>query len=185
MGAKVTVTNLLQGPAVLYVGEPDDLEPQYTDTPIAPLVWRDLGGTDGGARMVTGQTYSNMVVDQIALPVGSRLVSQEVTVATSLAEATLENLALALNQEAPVGGEIELDSEISNAEPLYRKFLIVGQKPGGGPRLIVIRRCLSTANVEMAWTKDNKTMIPVTFFGYYVDEATKALRISDAVTPAP
>lgn len=178
----VTVTNLLQGPAQMLVSPFGTTEPANAD--VAPAVgWVDVGGTDGGARLVVGQTYSKMSVDQIALEVGARLVGQVITVATSMAEATLENLKTAFNQPAGAGTTFELTSQIGNAEPNYKAVMLVGQKPGGGNRLIIIRRALSTENVELAWKKDDKTMIPVTFSGFYVSSSIGAIKIDE--TPGP
>ena len=178
----VTVTNLLAGPATIYVAPFGTTEPTTADaTPDA--AWVDVGGTDGGARLVMNTTYTPLTVDQIAGPVGSRLTDRTITVATSLAEATLANLRSALNLPVDVGTTLEVDAEISNEEPEYRAVMIVGQKPGGGNRLVILRRALSTESIEMAWTKDGKTMIPVTFSGYYVSSSVSSIKIDDTPTP--
>lgn len=177
----VTVTNILAGPATLYHGTFGATEPATAD--VAPGVgWTDLGGTDGGARLVVSQTYTPLTVDQVAMAVGTRKTEQSVSIATSLAEPTLENLGIALNA-TPAADSLELDAEIGNEEPDYSAILLVGQKPGGGPRIVVIRRALSTESVEMAWTKDGKTMIPVTFTGYYVSPSVSAIKIDDSEAP--
>lgn len=172
------MTNLLQGPAELWTGLFGVAEPATADA--APGVgWTNAGGTDGGARLVINQSYSNMTVDQVAGPVGSRLTDRAITVATSLAEAMLDNLRLALNDDG-TGDTLEVDSEITNSEPNYRSIMLIGQKPGGGNRLIIVRRALSTESIEMSWTKDGKTMIPVTFSGYYVSNSVSSLKIDDS-----
>lgn len=180
----VTTTNLLQGPADLFHGVFGATEP--VDAGTAPAAaWSDLGGTDGGATLTVGQTYAPMTVDQVAMPVDARKTEESVSVATSLAEGTLDNLRRALNiAVAPTETEIEALGELfSNSSPLFSAVLLKGQKPGGGPRLVVVRRALSTENVAMAWTKADKTMIPVTFTGYFVSASVRALRIDDTVTP--
>lgn len=177
----VSVSNLLAGPAVIYVAPFGTAEPATPAT--TPAVgWVDVGGTDGGARLVMNTTYTPLTVDQIAGPVGSRLTDRAITIATSMAEATLANLRTALNLPVGAGTTLEVGAEISNAEPLYKSVMIVGQKPGGGPRLVILRRALSTESIEMAWTKDGKTMIPVTFSGYYVSSSISSIKIDD--TPA-
>lgn len=174
----VTVSNLMQGPAELYLGDTGATEPVNATAAIA-APWRDLGGTDGGVRQIMGQGYSNMEVDQVAMPVGARKVSQMIQIATSLAEATLDNFRAALNQAADTGTKLELDAEITNSEPHYSAVLLRGTRPGGGNRLVIIRRALSTENIESAWQKDGKHMIPVTFTGYYVSKTIKAFAIDD------
>jgi hypothetical protein len=277
----VTVSNLLQGPAEIFATSFGATEPASASAPIT--VHRDLGATDGGATVTISQTYSPMKVDQVAMAVGSRKVDQSIRSATSLAEATLDNLRLALNQPGGSGGTaevqtiglgsatagtvqitfmgqttaaipynataaqvqaalealtnvapgdvvvtgtawptvltftfggawgstnvdqmtavgtgltggtvtiatttggvapdyLELDAEIGNNEPPYSSYILRGQRPGGGNRLVVIRRALSVETVEMSWTKDNKTMVPVTMEGYYVSKTVKAVRIDD------
>lgn len=273
----VRTSNLLMGPAELFAGPFGAPEPANAAAAI-PNVFRDLGGTDGGAELTLGQTYTPMTVDQVAMPVGSRLTEQTCRIATSLAEATLANLRLALNQgagtsevqtlglgaatagtftltfqgetTAPIAynataaavqtalealggiapgdvtvtggplpgtvtitfggayggmdvpaltgtgtgltggsltlatttqgqGFVETGAQIGNSEPNYSAILLRGQKPGGGPRLVIIRRALSTESVGMAWRKADKTMIPVTFEGYYVSESINAFRVDD------
>lgn len=179
----VTVSQLMQGPAELFAGLFGATEPTHaTATITSPTPWRDLGGTDGGVRQVMGMTFSNMEVDQIAMPVGARKVGMMVQIATTLAEATLENYRTALNDAAGTGDTYEPDAEITNAEPNYSAVLLRGTKPGGGKRLVIIRRALVTENVESAWTKDSKTVIPVTFTGYYVSSSIKPYKIDDRQT---
>lgn len=179
----VTVTNLLQGPAQLWVGTFGATEPANADA--APGTgWTSAGATDGGVKLAINQTYSSMVIDQIAIPVGARLNTQAFAIDTNLAEATLANLRSALNLAASASGtSLELDPTISNAEPNYAAVMLVGQRPGGGNRLVIIRRALSTANVGIEFKKDAKTVVPVTFSGYYVSAAVKPIKIDD--TPGP
>ena len=96
------------------------------------------------------------------------------------AEGTLDNLRRSLNALPDLATEFEFGGALTgNEEPNYSAVFLLGQKPGGGPRLIVVRRALSTENVELAWTKDGKTMIPVTFTGYFVSESILAVRVDD------
>lgn len=174
----VTPSNLLMGPAVVSVGTVGAAEPPSNATALgAP--WRDVGGTSGGATLTIGQTFTPMTVDQVAMAVGSRKTAQEVTVATSLAEATLENLRMVLNQAVAATTFVELDADISNADPLYQAICLTGQKPGGGPRRIYVRRTLSTEAIGIPFQKDGQTLVPVTFTAYYVSSTVKAIRIDD------
>ena len=280
----VTVSNLLMGPAELFAAAFGATEPANAAAAVvAPF--RDLGGTEGGATLTIAQTYTPMMVDQVAMAVGSRKTAQSVRVATNLAEATLDNLRMALNQPGGAGGVnevqtislgsatagtvtltfagqtttalaynataaavtaalealtnvapgdvvvtgtawpaaltitfggayastdvaaitvtatgltggtpnvvtttpgtasefLELDAEIGNAEPNYTSVLVRGAKPGGGNRLVIVRRALSVESIGMSWTKDGMTMVPVTFEGYYVSKSVKAIRLDDRV----
>lgn len=177
-----TVGNVLQGPAQVFIADFGSTEP--TNAAAAPAVaWTDVGFTDGGATVSIGRTYSKMMVDQVALPVGSRLTEQVVTVATTFAETTLALLRRALNETTAAGTTWELQSAIGNANPNYAAVMLKGLAPTGTPRLVIVRRALSTANVELAFKKDSKTVIPVTFEGYYVSSTVGAIKIDD--TPGP
>lgn len=174
---------VLQGPADLFGGEFGATEPANAEAIIDTLVWEFLGATDGGATVEIGQTYTPMMVDQVALAVGSRLTEQTGTLATSLAQATMKNMKRALNAATLTGTTFGLKSKISNVEPTYRAYLLKGLSPEGTPRLVFIRRALSTENVAMAWTKEDKTMIPVTFSAFYISETVDAIFVDD--TPGP
>lgn len=174
----VTPSNVLMGPAKIYTAPVGAAESASGATALA-AAWIDLGGTSGGATLTIGQTYTPMTVDQIAMPVGSRKTEQMVSVATSMAEATLANLRMALNLASGAGTTVELDAEISNADPLYQAVCLEGQKPGGGARRIYVRRTLSTESIGMAFQKDGQTLVPVTFSAYYVSSTIKAVKIDD------
>jgi hypothetical protein len=174
----VTTSNLLMGPAKLYFGAVGSTEPPSNAT-VLGAPWTDIGGTTDGLTLTINQTYTPMMVDQVAMPVGSRKTEQGVQVATNLAEATLANLRMVLNQATAVATFTELDADISNADPLYQAVCIEGQKPGGGTRRVFVRRTLSTESIEMPFTKDGMTVVPVTFTAYYVSSTVKAIRIDD------
>jgi len=178
----VTPSNVLQGPAEIYTGDFGATEPATAGADIDGSEWTFVGATDGGATLTVSQTYSNMVIDQVALPVGTRLTGQTVELATTLAEATLASLKRSMNDASAAGTTFELDSEIANADPAYSAILLKGLAPGGTPRLVIIRRALSTANVALAWKKDGLTVIPVTFSGFYVSKTVAAIKIDE--TPA-
>jgi hypothetical protein len=175
----VVATNTLQGPVTIYHGAFGATEP--TDAETAPGVgWTDLGGTTDGATLTLGQTYSNMVVDQVAMPVGSRLTEQMTTVATNLAEATLANLRRVLNQATSAATTLEFGGEdIVNADPGYSAILLKGSAPGGAPRLWIVRRTLATESVGIPFQKDGMTVLPVTWTAYYVSSSIKAVKIDD------
>lgn len=176
----ITPSNVLQGPAQIFTGAFGATEPATSAGIIDSTAWKFVGATDGGATLTVAQTYSNMTVDQVALPVGTRLTGQSVELATTLAEATLTSLKRALNDTTVVGTSFSLNSQIANADPTYSAILLKGLAPGGGSRLVIIRRALSTANVALAWKKDGKTVIPVTFSGFYVSQSIAAFKIDES-----
>lgn len=179
----VTTTNLLQGPADVWTGTFGVTEPaNAAATP--GTGWVNAGATDGGVTLTLGQTYSNMTVDQVAMPVGSRLTEQNASVATTLAEATLANIRVALNQAISAATTAEFGGDdIVNSDPTYQAVLLKGRAPGGTGRIVILRRTLSTESIGVPFQKDGKTVIPVTWTAYYVSSSIKAVKIDD--TPGP
>lgn len=178
----VTTSNLLQGPVAVHVGLFGATEPANAEGVISPN-FTDVGGTTDGCTLTLGQTFSNMVVDQVPMPVGSRLTEQMATVTTNVAEATLANFRIALNQAVSAATTVEFGGDdIVNADPLYRAVLLKGRAPGGTPRLVIVRRALSTESIGVPFKKDGMTVVPVTWTAYYVSSSIKAVKIDD--TPA-
>lgn len=183
----VTVSNLIQGPGTLYQGAFGATEPSDTLVNAVPATsaWTDLGGTDGGATLTFAQEWSKLTVDQLIEPVGRRLVSREGMIKTNLAEPTLENLAFATNNTAPVSGSgyksLDLDAADSSTQPNYKAHILDGYAPGATQkrRRVIFRRSLNSSNVEMAYQKENKTLIPVEFACHYVSNVIKSVHIVD------
>lgn len=185
----VTVTDLLAGPATgLWVATFGAAEP--ADMSTAPGVgWRDLGGTTGGVRLVADREFFGLEVDQVIGNVAAIPTQENFSVATSLAEATLENYAVAVNANdadvvAGTGVEtLELGGVLPATTPNYRALIVDGRAPNGKRRRIVVRKVLSTASVEAAMEKAGQTVYPVTFTAYYVSSSVKPLKIMDEVGP--
>lgn len=175
----VTSTNLIQGPATLYAAPFGSTEPvSLTTAPAAP--WIDLGGTSDGAELSIADEYSVLNVDQIVYEVERRRTNRVVTIKTQLAEATLENLARAINNTAPAAGVLTADDGLTAFNPPYQAVLLDGIAPGGFRRRIIVRKVLSTDSMDSAYKKDSMTLIPVTFTGHWVSASIKPFSISDA-----
>lgn len=175
----VTATNLIQGPAALYGGAFGAAEPADASAAIDPLVWRDLGGTQDGVSLLIESEWSQLTVDQLVDDVGSVRTKRSVTIKTSLAEPTLENLALATANKAPVGGRLTPSMGTEAFLPDYSAVMLVGVAPGGGKRVVIIRRTVATDNVETSYKKDGQTLVPVTFRGHYVSASIPPYEVID------
>lgn len=185
----VTVANLVAGPGTLYYGTFGATEPAASAVGSAPAsaTWTDLGGTLDGSALKVNQEYFELEVDQLVDVVGRRLQKREISIETQLAEPTLTNLSIALN-----GGTVtassgwssyDPDDASSVTQPTYRAFMLDGFAPSASAaktRRTLLRRGLVTAEVELAYKKDEQTVIPVEIFGHYVDSSTKPFRIIDA-----
>lgn len=185
MSSVVTTANFIQGPATLYSGTYGATEPTDTavNTTPATSAWTDLGGTQGGVKFTLTLTYSELDCDQIVEVVGRRLTKREEMIETSLAEPTLENLAIALNNTAPTSGAgyktLDLDAADSATQPTYRAFILDGYAPGSFRRRVILRKGLSTSSPDQEWKKDGQTLIPTKFEGHYVSSSIKAVHLVD------
>ena len=175
----VTSTNLIQGPATLYWAPFGTTEPATVATaPATP--WVDLGGTKDGVELSVADDYSVLSVDQIVYEVGRRRTNRVLTIKTQLAEATLENLARAINNTAPSTNILTLDDGLTAFAPSYGAALLDGIAPGGFRRRVILRKTLSTDSVASAYKKDGMTLIPVTFTGHWVSTSIAPLIVTDA-----
>lgn len=182
----VTVTNLLAGPATaVWVGDFGAMEPATIGA--APGVgFRNIGGTQGGLRLIADREMFRLEVDQIPGRVASQLTSEDFSVQTSLAEATLENYALTVNAaddavDSSVVGEKSLDLGLADTEaaPNYRCIIVDGRAPGGKKRRVIIRKVLSTASVETPMQRGGQTVYPVTWTAHYVSGSIAPVRKID------
>lgn len=187
----VTVANLIAGPGTIYTGTFGATEPAASAVGSVPAsaTWSDLGGTLDGSTLKVNQEYFELEVDQVVDVVGRRLQKREISIETQLAEATLTNLSYALN-----GGTIaataayqtyDPDDASSVTQPTYRAFILDGYAPSASAaktRRTVLRRGLVTSEMELAYKKDEQTVIPVEIFGHYVSSSIKPFQIIDQLT---
>lgn len=184
----ITASNIILGPGTLYTAVFGAVEPLPAALASAPdsLVWTDVGATTDGVNMALNQDFTEIAVDQVVQRLASRKVKEEATVHTNLAEATLENLAVALNGATVASGSgwksLEPNYATSATQPTYRAILIDGFAPGGFRRRLIVRKVLSTANVELAYKKDAQTVMAVTFTAHYVSDSIAPYKWWDATS---
>lgn len=177
----VTSTNLIQGPATVYSAIFGAVEPATVAT--APAVaWTDVGGTKDGVELTVADEYAVLDVDQIIYEIARRRTKRVVSVKTSLAEATLANLALAIANTAPAANVLTADDGLTAFAPAYGALLIDGIAPGGFRRRIIIRKTLPTDSVGMAYKKDGQTLLPVTWTLHWVSASIAPFIITDATS---
>lgn len=184
----VTTANLLLGPATLYQGSFDATEPADTAVNSTPQAsaWTDMGGTMDGVTLNIDQTYTALEVDQIVDRAGSRLTKRDMSVETSLAEATLENLSVALNGGTAASGSgyksLEPLFASSATQPNYTALLFDGWGASSFRRRVIVRKTLSTDSVAMAYTKDKQTVFKVKFSAHYVTSVIPPFHIVEATS---
>lgn len=181
----VTTTNLAMGPGELYVGDFGATEPAdaaINDTP-ASSAWTDVGGTLGGLTFTVSQQFKELEVDQLVETPERRVTRREASFKTQLAEATLENLVLALNSGTVTSGTqdvFEPDTVTSGDSPDYKAAIFDGYGGAGLRRRVIMRKVLSTENVDVVASKDGQTVYPVTFMSHYVSPSIKSYKIVQA-----
>lgn len=176
----VTATNLIQGPATVYHGAFGATEPLTAGTELDQAVWTDVGGTRDGVELTVADEYAVLEVDQLIYEAGRKRTKRVVTAKTSLAEATLDNLALAINNTGPVSDVLTADDGLAAFSPAYSSLIIDGHAPGGFRRRIILRKVLATDSVGMAYKKDGQTLIPVTWTLHWVSTSIRPFKIEDA-----
>lgn len=175
----VTSTNLIQGPAVLYSGLFGATEPATVAT-TPSTGWTDVGGTKEGAELTIADEYAVLDVDQIIYEIARRRTKRVVSIKTSLAEATLANLALAIANTAPAANVLTADDGLAAFAPAYGAVLMDGIAPGGFRRRVIVRKTLPTDSVGVAYKKDGQTLIPVTWTAHWVSSSIAPFIVTDA-----
>jgi hypothetical protein len=189
----VTVSNLTQGPGSLSIAAVGVTEPVDASTAL-DAGYTDLGGTQGGVMLSVNQTYKELEVDQVVDVPGRRVTKRDMTIKTNLAEPTLANLAYSLNAPLPAAATgtapnktqfFEPVTDTSATQPLYRALCFTGFAPGSDAtgnapaRRVLVRRALSTDNVDFAYKKDDQTVFSVTWSAHYVSGSIKPFKVLD------
>lgn len=124
---------------------------------------RDLGYTTAACTIGLTQTTRARSVQQSKEPIKERRTGRGATVATSLAEVTLENLAAVLDATLNEAGD---SLEPTEASDISEYGLIVdGWAPNELGRRLLLRRCSNTGEISLAYDEANDTVIAVTFNG--------------------
>ena len=182
-----TSNNIIVGAAALFVCdttltpatlEAFDASESFKDTLTADAAYDNVGYTMNGLELQFQPDFGEVQVDQV-LDV-ARLFKQgmQVNLATSFAEATLENLLLALayssdklsgNKAASTGRTLNLSAGDIGEVPVERGLVAVG--PGTGnpetaadvERVYTAYRALSIENVTVSAKRDEASMFEVSF----------------------
>lgn len=189
-----TSSQIIVGAAALFTYEPasgsteltDTLVPDYvpgeayTETVATDTDFRNVGYTSNGLELQFQPDFGEVQVDQVLD--AAKLYKQGMTVNlnTSFAEATLENLLVAIagldsdlgtDKDPKAGGNptLNIASGALGECPLERGLIAVG--PGSGEcaatekteRIYVAYRALSIENVTVAAKRDEATMFDVSF----------------------
>ena len=185
-----TSNNIIVGAAAFFINDTTltpatfataaviDSSDSYKDTLAAAASYTNVGYTMNGLELQFQPDFGEVQVDQI-LDV-ARLYKQgmQVNLATAFAEATLENLLIALayaddkltgNKAASTGQTLNLSAGDIGDVPVERAICAVG--PGSGDpatfddkeRIYAAYRALSIENVTVSAKRDEASMFEVSF----------------------
>lgn len=189
--------NLILGPAQVYIGtfgavvEPGATSGDFSGSSWTPTSgWTDLGFTNGGVTLNLQKEYTPLEVDQITSTPHSVVTSESYEVTTSLAEGTLENLVLAMNDgvidtSTPGVKKYKPVDSVAGRPTGYKALLLVGTgtaadlSVGARRRFVLVRKVLSTAGISVAYSKTDQQVFEVTFTGHYVSSAVRPYEIMD------
>jgi hypothetical protein len=185
--------NLVLGPATMYVapfGTTEPLDSTITPSPGPPSSpWTDVGGTDGGVMLEVDGTYTDLSIDQVIMPVGSRLTDLKASVTTKMSEITFANLQTALNGILSIGSgsgyaTAELTVTSVATQPIYAALLIDGWAPflsTGLParRRCIIRKVLSTPKAILTYDRKTQESVDVVMSAYFVSNSVNPIHWVD------
>lgn len=180
----VTTTNLTAGAGTVYAGAFGATEPTGA---AAPSAHTDVGATTDGVTVSVSTDFLELEVDQLIETPERRVTKREVTLATNLAETTLENLAVVLNEAKPAAAtgtgassvqSLELAGDLTAYKPNYSSIIFDGPGPGNSVNRVIGRKLLSTEGTEFAYQKDSERVYSATWTAHYVSSAIKSVRFA-------
>ena len=180
-------TNIIIGAAAMFVADgqltPDDLEAfdgaeSFRDTLSNTAGYTNVGYTMNGLELTFQPDFGEVQVDQLLDVAKLFKQGMQVSLATAFAEATLENLLLAVaGSDADLSGSkgtsdglvLDMQSGRLGECPVERGIVAVG--PGTGDcvesdsieRVYTAYRALSIENVTVSAKRDEASMFEVTF----------------------
>jgi hypothetical protein len=182
-----TSTNIIVGAAALFVAD-TTLTPATLETPVSSasmkttlsndVTYTNVGYTMNGLELQFQPDFGEVQVDQVLDVAKLYKQGMQVTLATAFAEATLENLLLALaysdskltgTKSSSAGRALNLSAGDIGECPVERGIVAVG--PGTGDcedsayveRVYSAYRALSIENVTVSAKRDEASMFEVSF----------------------
>lgn len=147
----------------------------YRTTVAGTAGWRDVGYTQDGLEVSTDPSYTDVEVDQLLDAAKIFKDAMSLSISTSFAEATLENMLVAWGQadstltSTATDKTLQIDGGALGDAPLERGLIAVGNGPektgtnAYGERTYHAYRVLSVESVASTLARSEATVIPVTF----------------------
>ncbi len=148
---------VIAGVGLLYVAPIGTAEPTSATAALDPA-YREVGYTDAGATISTEITTEAIEVAEELEPIGNATSSRTATLAFAMAQASRENLALALNRGIQANDATALEPPDAAEE----KYVMGALRTDQGA-LWLFRKMKNTGSFELPRAKTGKTLISVTF----------------------
>lgn len=183
MANNVTPYEIIAGPAKVYLAPVGTAFPAVDALEAAfNVAWIPLGHTDGGVKVMHGQTIVPLRTDQVTAPVKAVRSEEDLEISFSIVELTLENYATVLNQGVAGvtdnGGNKEINLYRGGSGIETFALLARGDQlsPYGPYNLqYEVPSVYQSAPPEVEYTKDAKALLGCTFTaiaaGAFVDGA--------------
>lgn len=185
----VTTTNLTAGAGTIFKGAFGATEPEPNASPSSPA-YTDAGATTDGVTVSVSTDFLELEVDQLIETPERRVTKRETTLATNLAETTLENLATVQNVGAPDSSvtnvkSLEMAGDLTGYKPKYSSLIFDGPGVNDGVSRVIGRKMLSTEGTEFAYQKDAERVFSVTWTAHWISAAIKSVRFLDITPTTP
>jgi hypothetical protein len=183
--------NIIVGAAAVYISKIDSTNASFYPsgqkagvplptlttnvTAVTPLEadttnWRGMGYTSDGVEVSNEPDYGEVQVDQLLDSAKIFKQGMRMTINTTLAEASLENLLVAWGQPASTlsGTTLTLSAGALGDDPVERSLAFVGGAPrtaagGKQERVYYVRRALQVETSAFSLSRADATMFPVSF----------------------
>jgi len=134
----------------------------------------DLGHTKGGVTVTYEPTYHDLTVDAYGETVIDKtLLGEKLTAKVPLAEATLENLQVAIPEGTKSGDKITIGSSVGDTLSTSAKMLVLHPIANASSNLeddVVFHKAVVASTVELPYTNDGERIIEVEFVAL-IDES--------------
>lgn len=177
----VNASNVLAGAGSLYYASYGTAFPADTTATVgggAPSGFTDFGGTSGGVDILTEQKLKKKKVDQVLLAVGAYPTDETIQIKTKLAEATVNNLNVGLNNKFVITPQstyttADWQATVSSQQLTYISLIFDGWAPllaSGSParRRLCCYKVLSEGSIGSAYKVDDQVVYDCTFDVFFV-----------------
>lgn len=182
------VTKVMTGTVKFMVAPPGTTLPDLSTSPVVwPVGWRNPGYTEDGLTLGVAPSTVDIQVDEEADPIQVLLDKNKTTVAAKLSQATMDNLGLA------IGGS-QLTTQAADATHVGTSTLDIGADGAQLTewmvgfeglsavdktmfRVAIATRAIVKGNVQLAYKRNGKHIIPTDFTCLFDSATGRALRI--------